>query len=72
MTPRYLDHLLECPYCLTIKLRIPADAQPDTRIVCDDCGEFLGLWDELLTDFERQGGNNSVFRLDRGRIRRLG
>ncbi|AZO47911.1 MAG: hypothetical protein EOS58_18305 [Mesorhizobium sp.] len=72
MTPRYLDHLLECPYCLTIKLRIPADAQPDTRIVCDDCGEFLGLWDELLTDFERQGGNNGVFRLDRGRIRRLG
>jgi len=71
MTAEYLNHNLECPHCLTIRLRIPADAQPDTRIVCDDCGEFLGTWDELLTDFEKQGGNTGVFRLDNGRIRRV-
>jgi hypothetical protein len=71
MTTRYLNHHLECPHCLTVRLRIPADAQPDTRIVCDDCGEFLGTWDNLLTDFERQGGNTGVFRLDKGRIKRI-
>ena len=71
MTTEYLNHNLECPHCLTIRLRIPADAQPDTRIVCDDCGEFLGTWDELLSDFEKQGGNTGVFRLDKGRIRRV-
>ena len=67
----YLDHLLECPYCLTIRLRIPRDARPETRIFCDDCGKFLGTWDELLTDFERQGGSTGVFRLDKGRIKRI-
>jgi hypothetical protein len=71
MTQVYLNHRLECPYCLTIRLRIPADAQPETQIMCDDCGEFLGIWDELLTDFEKQGGNAGVFRLDKGRIRRI-
>ncbi len=64
MSPKYLDHQLECPYCLTIRLRIPADAGPDTPISCDDCGGYLGTWDELQTDFERQGGRNGVFRLD--------
>lgn len=67
----YLNHQLECPYCLTIRLRIPQDAALSTRIVCDDCGEYLGTWDELLTDFEQQGGNQGVFRLDKGRIRRI-
>ncbi|AZO46055.1 hypothetical protein EJ076_10060 [Mesorhizobium sp. M7D.F.Ca.US.005.01.1.1] len=68
---QYLDHRLECPYCLTIRLRIPDGAKPETQIVCDDCGKFLGTWDELLTDFEKQGGNNGVFRLEKGRIRRV-
>jgi len=36
-----------------------------------DCGEYLGTWDELQTDFEKQGGNNGVFRLEKGRIRRI-
>jgi hypothetical protein len=71
MSQQYLNHRLECPYCLTIRLRIPDDAQPETRIACDDCGEFLGIWDDLLTDFEKQGGQSGVFRLDKGRIRRI-
>ncbi|TIL76999.1 MAG: hypothetical protein E5Y58_24150 [Mesorhizobium sp.] len=71
MTTQYLNHQLECPFCLTIRLRIPADAGPDDRIFCDDCGEFLGTWDDLLTDFERQGGQDGVFRLDKGRIKRI-
>ncbi|RWC98032.1 MAG: hypothetical protein EOS32_02345 [Mesorhizobium sp.] len=62
MAPKYLDHRLECPYCLTI----PDDSRPDTPIFCDDCGKYLGTWDELQTDFEKQGGQNGVFRLDRG------
>jgi hypothetical protein len=71
MPQQYLDHKLECPYCLTIRLRIPADARPDTPISCDDCGAFLGLWDDLLVDFESQGGQNGVFRLDKGRIKKI-
>ncbi|RUW21762.1 hypothetical protein EN812_31315 [Mesorhizobium sp. M4B.F.Ca.ET.169.01.1.1] len=67
----YLDHLLECPYCGTIRLNIPADARPSTEIDCAECGQYLGTWDELQTDFEKQGGSNGVFRLERGRIRRL-
>jgi len=70
--PKYLDHKLECPYCLTIRLRIPEDAGPDTPIFCDDCGKYLGTWDELQTDFEKQGGQNGVFHLEKGRIRRIG
>lgn len=67
----FLDHQLECPFCLTIRLRIPADARADTKIFCSDCGEYLGTWDELQTDFQRQGGQRGVFRLDKGRIERL-
>jgi len=69
--PKFLDHKLECPYCLTIRLRIPADARSDTLIFCDDCAAYLGTWDELQTDFERQGGQNGVFRLHKGRIQRV-
>lgn len=69
--PRYLDHMLECPYCLTIRLRIPANAVPSTIITCTDCGRYLGTWDELQIDFEQQGGQNGVFRLDKGRIERI-
>lgn len=68
----YLDHHLECPYCGTIRLRLPKDAEPSTPIKCDDCGKYLGIWDELQSDFERQGGNSGAFRLDKGRIQKLG
>jgi hypothetical protein len=71
MTKQYLNHHLECPYCLIVRLRIPAEAGPEAQIVCDDCGEFLGVWDDLLTDFEKQGGNAGIFRLDKGRIKRI-
>ncbi|MRX33601.1 hypothetical protein [Aminobacter sp. MDW-2] len=68
---QYLNHKLECPYCGTIRLRIPDDVQPDSPISREDCGRHLGMWDELQTDFERQGGADGVFRIDKGRIRRL-
>lgn len=71
MTGAYLDQLLECPYCRTIRLRIPVDVRPSTAIRCDDCGHYLGTWDELQSNFEQQGGEDGVFRLDKGRIKRL-
>ena len=71
MSDQYLNHLLECPYCQKIRLRIPAHAMGDTPITCSDCGEYLGTWDELQADFEQQGGQDGVFRLDKGRIRKL-
>jgi hypothetical protein len=71
MPEEYLDHKLECPFCHTIRLRIPKDAQPNTKIVCDDCGQFLGLWGELEDDFAMQGGQHGVFSLNKGKIKRL-
>ncbi|TRC93149.1 hypothetical protein FJV76_19160 [Mesorhizobium sp. WSM4303] len=71
MAGEYLDHLLECPYCGTIRLQIPMDAQPLTPISCADCGRYLGSWDEIQSDFERQGGSSGVFRLEKGRIQKL-
>lgn len=71
MGGEYLDHKLECPFCGTIRLQIPADAQPATPIHCAECGKYLGSWDELQTDFESQGGTDGVFRLDKGRIQKL-
>jgi hypothetical protein len=59
MQEEYLDHKLECPFCRMIRLRIPSHAGPNTRIVCDDCGQFLGLWEELEADFAAQGGQPS-------------
>lgn len=52
-------------------MRIPEDVEADTPILCDDCGEYLGTWDELLTDLEKQGGTDGVFRLEKGRIRKI-
>jgi hypothetical protein len=71
MTPKYLNHRLECPYCLTIRLRIPENVKPADQIVCSDCGKFLGSWDDLQVDFERQGGLDGVFRLEKGRIKKI-
>ena len=67
----YLNHLLECPHCGTIRLRIPADVTEMTEIKCDDCGKTLGSWGELQDDFSAQGGHDGVFRLSKGRIKRL-
>lgn len=67
----YLDHQLECPYCGTIRLNIPPDVTPSSSISCSECGKYLGTWDELQSDFERQGGADGVFGLDKGRIKRL-
>jgi len=64
--PKYLDHKLECPHWLTIRLRIPVDARPETNIVCDGCGRTFGTWDELQIDFEKQGGNAGVFCIEKG------
>jgi hypothetical protein len=68
---KYLNHKLECPYCGTIRLRIPADAIESTEIKCDDCGEHLGTWGELQDDFASQGGHDGIFRLSGGRIKRI-
>jgi hypothetical protein len=67
----YLDHKLECPYCGTIRLRIPIDASDITEIRCADCGKALGTWGELQEDFANQGGHDGVFRLSKGRIKRI-
>lgn len=67
----FLDHQLECPYCGTIRLRIPADAVDATQIRCDDCGRVLGTWGELQDDFAQQGGQDGIFRLSRGRIKKI-
>lgn len=69
--PEYLDKLLECPFCATIRLRIPDNAKPATIIRCDDCGRVLGTWDEIQASFEEQGGQDGVFRLAKGKIKRL-
>ncbi|MBZ9748169.1 hypothetical protein LB516_23305 [Mesorhizobium sp. CO1-1-7] len=71
MAGKYLDHLLECPYCGTIRLQIPGDAQPSTPINCAECGQYLGTWDEIQSDFERQGGNSGAFHIEKGRIQKL-
>ncbi|ESY74155.1 hypothetical protein X739_28410 [Mesorhizobium sp. LNHC220B00] len=71
MAGKYLDHLLECPYCGIIRLQIPKDVQPRTPINCAGCREYLGTWDELQSDFERQGGTHGTFRLEKGRIQKL-
>lgn len=71
MTDQFLNHLLECPYCQKVRLRIPAHVVDDTPIACSDCGEYLGTWDELQDSFEQQGGQDGVFRLDKGRIRKI-
>jgi hypothetical protein len=68
---QYLDRKLECPHCGTIRLRIPQDADPYTAIVCSDCGKYIGTWQEIQDDFHDQGGDDGVFRLARGRIKRV-
>ena len=71
MSVGHLDRKLECPFCHTIRLRIPENTLSETRIVCEDCGLFLGTWGELEADFAQQGGHHGVFSLDKGKIKRL-
>jgi hypothetical protein len=66
-----LDHKLDCPNCKTIYLKIPEDVTAHTPIHCTSCGEYLGFWSELETDFFSQGGLNGAFRLDNGQIERI-
>lgn len=68
---RYLNHRLECPYCKTIRLRIPEDANPDTPIACDDCGEYLGSWDELQPIWPSRAAPTGCSSLRRGGSRGL-
>jgi hypothetical protein len=67
----FLDHLLECPHCGTIRLRIPKDADGSTIIRCSDCNRLIGTWDEIRADFDDQGGQVGVFKLAKGKIKRL-
>ncbi|MBB3234496.1 hypothetical protein [Phyllobacterium endophyticum] len=66
-----LDHKLDCPNCKTIYLRIPHMLSGHSPITCTTCGEFLGTWEELETDFFSQGGMDGAFRLDEGQITRI-
>jgi hypothetical protein len=66
-----LDHKLECANCGTIYLDIPADVDSNSPIHCSSCGNFLGSWGDLETDFARQGGQHGVFRMEKGMITRL-
>jgi len=68
---RRLDHKLECATCGTIYLDIPADLKSSSPIHCSSCGNFLGSWGDLETDFARQGGHHGVFRMEKGVITRL-
>ena len=64
-------HNPKCPRAGTPRLPLPADATEATEIKCDDCGKPLGTWGELQDDFAMQGGHDGVFRLSRGRIKRI-
>ncbi|MDQ0996492.1 hypothetical protein QFZ34_001674 [Phyllobacterium ifriqiyense] len=66
-----LDHKLDCKDCGTIYLKIPKDVQSDTPIYCSTCGVLLGRWEELERDFNRQGGQDGVFKMNDGQIERL-
>jgi hypothetical protein len=63
-----LNSKLECPKCQTIYLTLTQNMTLSTLIHCSSCGEYLGTWAELESDFIAQGGTNGVFRMDRGEI----
>jgi hypothetical protein len=65
-----LDHKLDCKDCGTIYLDIPDTVESDTLIHCSSCGQLLGRWSELESDFARQGGQNGVFEMKDGQILR--
>ncbi len=67
-----LDCKLECPQCQTTYLTLTREVIFSTPIHCSSCGIYLGTWGELEADFIAQGGDNGVFRMDRGEIIKIG
>jgi transcription elongation factor Elf1 len=63
-----LDSKLVCPKCDTIYLTLTQDVTYRTPIHCSVCGEYLGTWAELETDFIAQGGDSGVFEMHDGQI----
>ncbi|SDP36873.1 hypothetical protein SAMN05443582_104354 [Phyllobacterium sp. OV277] len=63
-----LDHILRCRDCGTTYLNIPKDVNSDTPIHCSRCGEYMGRWFEIETEFANQGGQSGVFKMDHGQI----
>jgi transcription elongation factor Elf1 len=63
-----LDNKLECPKCHTIYLTLTKSVTMSTPIHCSSCGEYLGTWGELESDFYAQGGDHGVFEMHDGQI----
>jgi DNA-directed RNA polymerase subunit RPC12/RpoP len=63
-----LNHRLECQDCGTIYLSMPETITDESPIYCSTCGQFLGKWRDLETDFAEQGGQDGVFKMDEGQI----
>jgi uncharacterized Zn finger protein len=66
-----LDHKLECKDCGTIYLDIPIDVKSTSPIHCSSCGQYIGRWEEIETDFALQGGQHGVFKMDKGEITQI-
>jgi hypothetical protein len=66
----FLNDRLECPKCGTITLQIPDDVQQDSPISCSRCSTYLGTWEELQDNFEKQN-DAGAYELRKGRIKRL-
>lgn len=66
-----LGNKLECSRCQTIYLTFTEGVTSETPIHCSLCGEYLGTWAELETDFYAQGGEHGVFELRSGQIIRI-
>jgi hypothetical protein len=67
MVAHFLDGRLLCPNCSTTTFDIPADTSEHSSIACSNCGQFLGLWGDLLNEFYKQDGTG-VFEVQQGRF----
>jgi hypothetical protein len=63
-----LDQKIECQNCHTIYLDITPETNPHTPVHCSKCGQYLGSWAELESDFYAQGGHYGVFEMRDGQI----
>ncbi len=66
--PKRLNNKLACPSCHTIYLTLMQEVTYSSPIHCSSCGEYLGTWGELETDFIAQGGESGVFEMHDGQI----
>ena len=66
--PQRLNNKLVCPKCDTIYLTLTQNMSGHTPIHCSSCGEYLGTWAELESDFIAQGGESGVFEMHDGQI----